>query len=46
MAELVSDALFGDLDELGQATAKDAPCRFCFAWFHGALQPRNGLQTR
>ena len=41
MAELDSDALFGDLDELGQATAKDAPMPFLFcvvSWGAAATQ--------
>ena len=41
MAEFVSDALFGDLDELGQATAKDAPLPFLFcvvSWGAAATQ--------
>jgi hypothetical protein len=41
VAELDSDALFGDLDELGQATAKDAPLPFLFcvvSWGAAATQ--------
>lgn len=41
MPELNLDALFGDLDELGQATAKDAPLPFLFcvvSWGCAATQ--------
>jgi hypothetical protein len=41
MTKLDSDALFGDLDELGQATAKDAPLPFLFcvvSWGCAATQ--------